>query len=277
MTDTHDTKVCSKCGVEKPLNKFGKRSDPRKCINSYCLQCDSEIHKTRRRLAGAREIGAFYTCEKCGESFCLQNGKSKYCEKCKSIVKKEQTNKSYIKHKEKRLLGAAKYRLKNNEEIKIKKREYHHATKDVRNAKSRAYYAKNIEQCRANAKACRIKNKGAYAKYESQRRLVDKRFNLIKRIRSRIRTAFSANGYTKRSKTYEILGCSWDEFKLHIEKQFCNGMCWDRLKEIHIDHIIPLASAKTEEDVILLNHFTNLRPLWAKDNLSKGAKMEHLL
>ena len=41
----------------------------------------------------------------------------------------------------------------------------------------------------------------------------------------------------------------------------------------HIDHIVPLATAKTEEQVAKLNHYTNIQPLWAKDNLSKGAKI----
>jgi len=54
-------------------------------------------------------------------------------------------------------------------------------------------------------------------------------------------------------------------------------MSWDRMDEIHIDHIIPIATAKTEEDVLRLSHFTNLRPMWAKENLVKGAKVEYLL
>ena len=69
-----------------------------------------------------------------------------------------------------------------------------------------------------------------------------------------------------------MLGCSWEELKTHIENQFTEGMSWDRLSEIHIDHIIPLASATTEEDLIKLAHYTNLQPLWAKDNISKGCR-----
>jgi hypothetical protein len=49
-------------------------------------------------------------------------------------------------------------------------------------------------------------------------------------------------------------------------------MTWSNMGEWHIDHIKPLATAKTEKDVYELNHYTNLQPLWAKDNLSKGAK-----
>jgi len=97
------------------------------------------------------------------------------------------------------------------------------------------------------------------------------------RIRSCIASAFRYKGFKKNSKSTQILGCTYDELKNHIEKQFTKGMSWDRLSEIHIDHIIPLATAKTIEDVIALNHFTNLRPMWAKDNILKSNKLEFLL
>jgi hypothetical protein len=55
-----------------------------------------------------------------------------------------------------------------------------------------------------------------------------------------------------------------------LEKQFVVGMSWDNRNKWHIDHIIPLSSAKTEEEIYKLAHYTNLQPLWAEDNLSKG-------
>jgi hypothetical protein len=61
----------------------------------------------------------------------------------------------------------------------------------------------------------------------------------------------------------------------YMEKQFQPGMSFDNygFDGWHIDHIVPLATAKTEEQVAKLNHYTNLQPLWAKDNMSKGAKI----
>ena len=93
------------------------------------------------------------------------------------------------------------------------------------------------------------------------------------RIGNLIRFSLKAKGYSKKSATCRILGCSHAEFYAHIEKQFVRGMSWSLMgTRIHIDHIVPLASAKTEEDVLALNHFSNLRPLWAEENLKKSAK-----
>lgn len=53
-------------------------------------------------------------------------------------------------------------------------------------------------------------------------------------------------------------------------------MSFDNQGEWHLDHIIPLATAETEEEIIRLNHYTNFQPLWAFDNLSKGSKIDEV-
>lgn len=125
------------------------------------------------------------------------------------------------------------------------------------------------------------KNKQKISKYKSEwvkkRCASDPVFAITKRVRELTRLAFKKNGYQKNTKTAEILGCDWDTLKHHIERQFIKGMGWDNRDQWHIDHIVPLASANTEEDVIALNHYTNLRPMWASENISKGAKMEFLI
>jgi hypothetical protein len=100
-------------------------------------------------------------------------------------------------------------------------------------------------------------------------------FKFSQNIRSLIGSSFrrGKNKYHKSIKTEKILGCTIDEFIKHIESQFTKGMTLENHGEWHLDHIIPLASADTEEDVIRLNHYTNFQPLWAKDNLSKGCKI----
>lgn len=101
----------------------------------------------------------------------------------------------------------------------------------------------------------------------------DSLYKLKHNIRGLIRMSFKNLGYNKKSKTFSILGCTSQEFYVHIESQFLEGMTWDNRRLWHIDHIVPISSAKTEEDVIKLNHYTNLRPLWAIDNIRKSNKL----
>lgn len=110
--------------------------------------------------------------------------------------------------------------------------------------------------------------------YMKKRLKEDSFFKFKQSVRSLINSSIKYKGYTKKSKTHEILGCDWETFKTHIERQFKKGMTWENRNEWHIDHIYPMKEARTEEDVIRLNHYTNLRPLWAKENLSKNASIE---
>jgi hypothetical protein len=73
-----------------------------------------------------------------------------------------------------------------------------------------------------------------------------------------------------------IFGCKPSELRLHIESQFVEGMTWNNysFNGWHIDHIIPLFSAKKSEDLIILSHYSNLQPLWKNININKGFKYE---
>jgi len=81
----------------------------------------------------------------------------------------------------------------------------------------------------------------------------------------------------KKGKAIEFLGCSIEEFKTHIAKQFKEGMSWEnhRVDVWHIDHIKPCASfdLTKEEEQRKCFHYTNMQPLWALDNYSKGHKL----
>ena len=114
-------------------------------------------------------------------------------------------------------------------------------------------------------------------KYNRNKQLTDKRYRLIKALRCAINNGFRTKGFTKKSRSCEIIGCSYDEFEKHIESQFTEGMNWDNrgIHGWHIDHIIPVCTATDENELIKLNHHTNLRPLWAIDNLKKGSKLPH--
>lgn len=109
--------------------------------------------------------------------------------------------------------------------------------------------------------------------YEKLRKKIDPVFKLRRTTKNRIYCFLKTKNFTKRNRTFDIIGCSPEFLKEHIENQFTEGMSWELLgQRIHIDHIIPLSSANTEEEIYKLCYYTNLQPLWAEDNLKKGSK-----
>ena len=120
------------------------------------------------------------------------------------------------------------------------------------------------------AKANKERIKEYLKEYNRKKRKTDPLFKLQNNLRCRTYQAFRNKGYSKNTKTQEMLGVDWEIAKQHIERQFTKGMNWENQGEWHIDHIIPLASAKTPERLKQLCHYTNLQPMWAVDNLSKS-------
>lgn len=108
--------------------------------------------------------------------------------------------------------------------------------------------------------------------YLKNKRKNDSLFKLKQNLRTRTSIAFKCKKWRKEG-TEKILGIDYKSCKEFIESKFTVGMSWNNYGEWHIDHIIPLASAKTEIDLIKLCHYTNLQPLWAFDNISKGCKI----
>lgn len=123
------------------------------------------------------------------------------------------------------------------------------------------------------------KNKDNIKKYHSEyskkRYNIDILFKLKINYRNRLKDIFRDYGYVKNNASIDYLGCDIEFLKGHLESQFTDGMNWDNKGYYgwHIDHIIPLSTAKTEEEIYKLFHYTNLQPLWGKDNMSKGSKL----
>jgi hypothetical protein len=168
---------------------------------------------------------------------------------------------------------------------KLKAKIWASENKEKRKEINKRYIKNNPEKYKLITKRSNEKSKERHRQwrknnvvaYSREKRKSDNVFSLKVKIRNIILKSFYRNGFKKNSTTQEILKCTWGEFRIHIERQFQKGMTWDNRGEWHIDHIVPLSSAKTEEDVIKLNHYTNLRPLWAKDNLLKSDKTEFLI
>lgn len=237
-------KICNVCGVEKDIEEFCFRNDTKK----YKDQC----------------------------KLCVNQKNKEYYSKNKERII-EKTNKYYLNNKELR----NKYYLENSEEIKRKKKEYY--LKNIESIKKRdkEYYSKNKDKILNKKKEYFSKNKQEiiqrHGKYMKNRKKTDIEFNITCRLRDRIRIAIK-NQYTeKASSTIELLGCTPKEAYDYLVSKFTNNMTEESFMrgEIHIDHITPCASfdlTDPEQQKSCFN-FRNLQPLWASDNLSKGAKI----
>ena len=113
--------------------------------------------------------------------------------------------------------------------------------------------------------------------YENLKRKLneDPFFRLKHNLRNRVRGAFKAKVWYKNNSVIEFIGCELDFLKDYIASKFEPGMTWDNYGKYgwHVDHIYPLSLAKTAAELEKLCHYTNLQPLWAKDNLYKGNKI----
>jgi hypothetical protein len=181
------------------------------------------------------------------------------------------------------------YRLDNVDIIKDRRKRYFQNNKKVLLEKKRLWRKNNPEQYKKqvknywdNVKVIQnekkkvwIKNnREKYNNYWVNRKKEDPEFKLLLNMRSRLSGYLKILNITKKNKTFDIIGCSPQFLKEHLEGRFTEGMTWDLLgQHIHIDHIIPLSSAKTEDELYRLCHYTNLQPLWAEDNLKKGNKI----
>lgn len=149
--------------------------------------------------------------------------------------------------------------------------------KDCSKARSQAWRESNADRRAAYDRQYKAQNRAAKNAKDRQRLASDPAYALRNSIRAAIFKALASRGAKKSERVEQILGCTMQEFVAHIEKQFARGMTWENRGDWHIDHIIPLATAVSAEDVVRLTHHTNLRPLWGRENLSKGGKVQTLL
>lgn len=182
--------------------------------------------------------------------------------------------------KEQRRLYEIEYRKKNAEKKKEQNKVYYENNKN----KHKNYYEENKEQIKQQAKEYRKVNKNKISEqrkeyrktnkdkineYFKNRRDNDVIFKLSCLIRSNISTAIKRINHKKQSKTELILGCTFAEFKQYLESKFEDWQNWDNYGLYNgtanygwdIDHIVPQSSGLTYDEIIKLNHYTNLKPL----------------
>ena len=144
-------------------------------------------------------------------------------------------------------------------------------------ARNGKYRESNRDKCRAYTAYYEKTHKESVNAYFRNKRATDPLFKLLSSCRVLIGKKFKDNNHIKASKTVDILGCSMNDFKEYIQKQFSDGMTWDNYGSMwHLDHIIPVMwkndGIVTEEKIIERNHYTNFQPMWAVDNYKKQNK-----
>jgi hypothetical protein len=161
----------------------------------------------------------------------------------------------------------------------IKAKEYRLKNKDRQKFLTRRWYLANKELCLARSKKWAEENKqrSNEIKYKHIKQKIKKNvgYKLQRLLQRRITHALK--GRAKITLTIDYIGCTTEELKKHIESKFTKGMSWDKMHLIHIDHIRPCASfdLSDPEQQRICFHYTNLQPLWAIDNLKKGAKLNY--
>lgn len=214
---------------------------------------------------------------------CTKNGKGRYaeikklleqnlkkCTKCNAI---KDLNNFYLdkSSKDQRMDYCADCWKKRNKEWSQNNQEKEKEYDERYNKENKEKLLLYRQQYNSRAEVKEKQNK-----YRRERRKEDPEYKLRYYLRTRLNKAIKRN--SKVGSAVSDLGCSIKELKEHIEKQFQTGMSWENHAPDgwHIDHIVPLSSfdLTDREQFLKACHYTNLQPLWWRDNLSKGDKNE---
>jgi len=257
-------KKCSKCEIEKESIDFYKKKTMKDGLRSECKEC-SKLYQLENK-------------DRIKEYKRLYHEENKY-----DINNKKRIG--YSVNKELHSLKSKEYREKNKEVLSEKKKLYYETNKEEILTKRKEYYESMTsdedfrkvlrERSKINTKSYRDRNKEELSQRIKDKKKNDPLFRLSDSIRTLIWISINKMGYRKNSKTSNILGCSFEEFKSYIESQFNDNMSWENYGEWHLDHKTPVSWAETEEQVYELNKYTNFQPLWEFDNLSKGNRYSH--
>jgi hypothetical protein len=169
---------------------------------------------------------------------------------------------NHYKNHEKCVHSMRKYRKDNKERIKASCREYYQLNKERRQQYARSYIALNKEKIKETNRI-----------YSKRKRISDPYYRLVSNIRTRMYGAIKQQLAGKSKPTFKLLGCTVKEFTVYISKKFEPGMTWENYSKDswHIDHIKPcntfdLTDPEQQKECF---HYSNLRPLWSKENLSR--------
>jgi len=179
--------------------------------------------------------------------------------------------KDYYEENKEKILSRQKERMTLSEEARLAKKE-----------RAKRYHKKSIELRLQSGEKIRRYNKSRQSD-EADRSQINKRrreryqeddlFALTARVRALVNKGVRDMNLQKSESTEKYLGCDFATFKNHIESNFKKGISWENRDKWHIDHIVPISTAKTEQEFILLSNYKNLQPMWAEENIAKSNKL----
>jgi hypothetical protein len=254
------------------------------CLNKKCTDASKVLIVTMQTKPLKRCVRAIniYTMQTQNPQ---ENNVSEYLPKKTYQKAYYETNKEKIKEQKKAYREANKEKIKeqkkawyksNKEKIKKRRKAWYESNKEKRKDHQKAYYKANKEKIKAYQKAwCgtnREKIKETKKSYMKRRLKEDPLFAVKEKLRKCVYHSFRRIAQNKSIDTQTLLSCSWQEAKEHFERLFKEGMSWENHGEWHIDHIRPVSSF-AEDELHLMNHISNLQPLWSEENLSKRAKL----
>jgi hypothetical protein len=247
-----ETKVCSRCELEKSVSEYYSDKNKKDGLCTMCKPC-KKLGNKKWREANKEQ---------------LLKIKKQYREVNKEKIAKH--HKQYREvNKEKIAKQNKQYREANKEKIAKQQKEYYESNKD----KIMERYWENRDSELERMKQWKKTNREHLSKYQQkyykEREAVDEVFKLRNAVSSTIYAAFKRKGYSKDTKTFDILGCDYETFKTHIESQLEDWMTWDNYGKYNgkpnfgwdLDHIKPSSLSESIEDVYILNHYTNFQPL----------------
>ena len=254
-------KVCSKCKEEKEQTEFYKRKTSKDGLRTECKECVKFYQEENKdRIEEYRKNYQINNRE------IIKEKKKIYREK--NIEDILINNKIFYDENKKKLLQQKKdYYESNKEIIKEKVMNRYNSQKNDED-----FLEKKRINGRINCKKHRDNNKEKISQRIKERKLKDPLFKLTDSIRTLLWVSINKMGFSKNGRTQEILGCSFEEFKIYIENLFQEGMSWENHGDWHLDHRTPVSWAKSESEVYDLNKYENFKPMWAFENMSKGNK-----
>ena len=256
-------RVCTKCHTAKPAEDYYKEKRTLDGLKAWCKKCHNKCvaASNKKRYVPRPRVKLSPEQLKINKKKYIQNLSP---EKLAELRKKQKEYREA--NKEKNIEYKRLYQIKNKERLNKISSEYHRNKK----AERREYLDKYLPRRR---------------KLRAERSETDPLYRICVNLRNRVSTAFRLRqGWGKKGYSREILGCDYETAAKFIEDRFHPDMDWGNYGATVdcwcVDHKIPLASAKTEDELRALCHYTNLQPMWVLENLKKSNRFpgewEHL-